>query len=86
MITDTDDETTAPTIPAAVVSVFLFPNGAIACLDADGQQVCAWQRNLFCDYLRLLRAAGVVTGATRVETLGLGARENTVARWIGDET
>jgi hypothetical protein len=67
-----------------ISAIILFGNGAIACFDAQGEQVPLWQGNLFCERLREMRKAGVITNATTVNTPGTRDRDSRVADWIGE--
>jgi hypothetical protein len=51
---------------AMVTNVFFFPNGNVACTDADGEQVQQWQAALFVDHLKRMRDAGAIRADTLV--------------------
>jgi hypothetical protein len=51
-----------------IKTVFLFPNGNVACTDERGQQVPEWQTSMLCDRLRQMLDAGVVDSQTLIET------------------
>lgn len=64
--------------------VWLAHNGAVIVFDTHGQQVPDWQTNLFCEHLRKMFEAGVITLSTQIETFGGSNRITTVRDWLGD--
>ena len=64
-----------------ITKILNFPNGALACFDANGQQVPEWQSNLLLDKLAQMREAGVIQDSTKV-MLGNGL-ETTVVELLG---
>lgn len=51
-----------------IKTVFLFPNGNVACTDESGNQVPHWQASLLVDHLRRMQDAGVIDSTTQVAT------------------
>lgn len=65
----------------SIERIFLCPNGAIVVFDKRGQQVVEWQTNTFCDHLRKMLDARVITRNTIIELPG--KKEMYVSDWVG---
>lgn len=49
-------------------NIILFPNGALAVFDKNGQQMAKYQSNLLCDKLRKWYKKGLLNGEEMIET------------------